>query len=75
MTLELILLDPILIRGLWGIKVRSICGHLKKKLGLQPSAGGFYDLLKISSPGQNELARRRRKFEFRAVLEKKLEKA
>ena len=32
MTLEIRLLGPTLIRGLWGIKIWSICDHLKKKL-------------------------------------------
>ena len=56
------------------VKPLSICEISKKKLGLQPSGGGFYDLLKISSPGQNEQARRRRKFKFRPILETKLRK-
>ena len=57
-----------------GVKLLSICEISKKKLGLQPYGGGFYDLLKILCPGQNKLASRRRKFEFRAISERKLGK-
>ena len=33
-TTEIILLGPILTRGVWGMEIWSISGHLKKKLGL-----------------------------------------
>ena len=41
-ALEIRCLGPILIRGLWGIKIWSMCDHLKKIImTLDPSVNGF----------------------------------
>ena len=40
-TLKIRLLGPILIRGLQGIKIWSICDHIKKIMTLDLSVNGF----------------------------------
>ena len=51
----MILLGPILKRGLWHIKVWSICGHLKKKLGLFSSVSIIFKLSQFSFRNRTKL--------------------